>query len=264
MLNSRTKHIAYTACFVAALAIAGLSISIRGKQNGYIASKNHTPAKKESDAARFARGLEVKSNKGVIGKQQPTQTVDNAAHKPTTLTSSQKEPERHLEDAAVQAESGSETIARELKKKRKANPIEGRNEGETIAKTLARMKMKLRHPVNKQTMKMRSHSLNTEENTDNVFPYRYPKIRYVQWNELSAETKEIVEEAFGYDEGSWNDISHDIESEQFSKLSDDHQKSALLLGIDENVWDCFINRKCHTFRITIYILCSSHLPEYIY
>ncbi|KAL3762766.1 LOW QUALITY PROTEIN: hypothetical protein ACHAW5_000202 [Stephanodiscus triporus] len=73
----------------------------------------------------------------------------------------------------------------------------------------------------------------------NPFPYNYPKIRYVPWHDLSKETKEIVEEEFGYNVVSWNYIASS--SNAFSTFDAKQQKSLLMLGIDENVWDCFIN-----------------------
>lgn len=115
--------------------------------------------------------------------------------------------------------------------------LEDQLDGETIAEALTRMQPALRPEV--ELKKKRSG----RTSVDNGFPYRYPTIRYVPWEELTDDTKEIVGD-FGYNKRSWNGMSHEIEGWAFADLSKGQQESALLLGIDENVWDCFINREC--------------------
>lgn len=123
---------------------------------------------------------------------------------------------------------------RERNKDKNSNKLDpkGRNNDESIAETWARTQLKLRPELE---LKKRTHSFRV-----NKFPFRYPKIRYVPWDQLSKDTKEIVD-IFGYKAGSWDDMSHIAESRAFSELSTVQQKSALLLGIDKNVWDCFVN-----------------------
>mmetsp|Transcript_30395 Transcript_30395/g.55113 ORF Transcript_30395/g.55113 Transcript_30395/m.55113 type:complete len:392 (+) Transcript_30395:121-1296(+) len=114
--------------------------------------------------------------------------------------------------------------------------LKARKDDESIAETLARTQLKLRPET-----RIKKRTQQSSASGNNAFPYRYPKIRYVPWNKLSKDTKEIVEKIFGYYEGSWNYMSHIIESKAFSDLTKSQQKNALFLGIDENVWDCFIN-----------------------
>jgi hypothetical protein len=54
----------------------------------------------------------------------------------------------------------------------------------------------------------------------------------------------VAGEEFGYNVVTWNYMSHDIEGSAYSALDPRQQKTLLMLGIDENVWDCFINREC--------------------
>ncbi|KAL3816036.1 hypothetical protein ACHAXA_010341 [Cyclostephanos tholiformis] len=114
---------------------------------------------------------------------------------------------------------------------------------ESIAEMMTRIQLKLRPPTTDAVLEKRTESIdgvNVVE-TRNPFPYNYPKLRYVPWHDLSSETKVFLEGAFGYDIGSWNYMSHVVESRAYSTLDAKQRKSLLMLGIDENIWDCFIN-----------------------
>jgi hypothetical protein len=125
---------------------------------------------------------------------------------------------------------------------------------ESIAERMTRMQFKLRPTTTDIVLEGRMASMGdleggttttkTTTTADSPFPYRYPKLRYVPWRDLSGETKDYVTRVFGYNVGSWNYMSsHAIEGMAYSALDKDQRTGLLMLGIDEDVWDCFINRE---------------------
>jgi hypothetical protein len=126
----------------------------------------------------------------------------------------------------------------------RASKTDGSDGGESIAEAMTRTQLKFRPPTD--ILEERTQSMgDLAEGGTNPFPYNYPKIRYVPWHDLSKMTRDIVGgEEFGYNVVTWNYMSHDIEGSAYSALDPRQQKTLLMLGIDENVWDCFINREC--------------------
>lgn len=128
---------------------------------------------------------------------------------------------------------------------------------ETIAETLSRIQLKFFKPESHNNARPMSDSI-AETTNNNPFPYRYPEIRYVQWNELSYATKEILETSLGYSKGSWNYMSNEIETKTFNELTTKQQRAANMLGIDGNVWDCFINRESCVYCYLNILQCITH------
>lgn len=129
---------------------------------------------------------------------------------------------------------------------KRASETNGADGVESIAETMTRTQLKLRPPPDIPVERTQSTGVVAEGGGGaNPFPYNYPKIRYVPWHDLSKMTRDIVGgEEFGYNVVTWNYMSHDIEGSAYSALDPRQQKTLLMLGIDENVWDCFINREC--------------------
>ena len=128
---------------------------------------------------------------------------------------------------------------------KRASETNGADGVESIAETMTRTQLKLRPPPDIPVERTQSTGIVAGGGGANPFPYNYPKIRYVPWHDLSKMTRDIVGgEEFGYNVVTWNYMSHDIEGSAYSALDPRQQKTLLMLGIDENVWDCFINREC--------------------
>mmetsp|Transcript_15624 Transcript_15624/g.32976 ORF Transcript_15624/g.32976 Transcript_15624/m.32976 type:complete len:399 (-) Transcript_15624:52-1248(-) len=114
---------------------------------------------------------------------------------------------------------------------------------ETIAESLARTQLHLR-PEEETTsiMKTNTQTLsNNQQSGNSPFPHPYPTIRYVPWENLSHDTKQMVVKDFGYTKGSWNYMANVVEGKTFEMLTRNQQESAMVLGMNEDVWDCFIN-----------------------
>jgi len=77
---------------------------------------------------------------------------------------------------------------------------------------------------------------------ENPYPYNYPSIRYVEWNDLSFDTKQILQTGLGYTKSSWNYMNAEVESKKFDQLSVKAQRTLMMLGIDKYVFDCFLNQ----------------------
>jgi len=106
---------------------------------------------------------------------------------------------------------------------------------ESIAETLTRLQLKFK--PGREFIKMPMSS--TVD--DNPYPYRYPSIRYVEWNDLSFDTKQILGTGLGYTKSSWNYMNAAVEAKKFDQLSIKAQQSLQMIGIENYVWDCFIN-----------------------
>lgn len=113
----------------------------------------------------------------------------------------------------------------------------GNEDEESIAESMTRMQIKFRTPPSSSTSQ-RSPVSTVEVNP---YPCAIPKIRYVPWNKLTADTQEIVS-LLGYDPSTWDYTTHaSLEDAPFSAFSESQKKAALFIGIDECVWDCFFN-----------------------
>lgn len=190
-------------------------------------------APKESDAASFAKYHGSRDSTSLLKEGPPT--------------IAKEEPKN---DVAVDKTQKRTTMAkltqtRNLKigtKGGNKNRLHDAIEGESIAETLSRIQLKLKPESDRQKLMMMTPKMDPRSSEEgNVFPYGYPKIRYVEWDDLTEWTTGILESSFGYKKGSWNRMSNTIESRDFSSLDDDQQKLLSLMAIDENVWDCFIN-----------------------
>lgn len=115
------------------------------------------------------------------------------------------------------------------------NILKQRISDESIAETLTRLQLKFK--PGREFIKMPMSSTID----DNPYPYSYPSIRYVEWNDLSFDTKHILETGLGYTKSSWNYMNAAVEAKKFDQLSIKAQQSLQMIGIENYVWDCFIN-----------------------
>ena len=137
--------------------------------------------------------------------------------------------------------------------------LQSRKDGESIAEMMARTQIKLRNnnsggsgKKGKQKTRDRLQSPQQPSFTpplqgNTLFPYTYPKIRYQPWKKLSTYTQTIAQKSLGYDESSWNALEeaggNGVERTSFGKLSEEEKEGVRVLGMNEDVWNCFVNRK---------------------
>jgi len=73
------------------------------------------------------------------------------------------------------------------------------------------------------------------------FPYPYPYTRYTSWSILESEEKTVAG-SLGYDRSSWDNLEmSDLESYSYVDLTADERLGVMSLGMDANMWDCYIN-----------------------
>ena len=73
------------------------------------------------------------------------------------------------------------------------------------------------------------------------FPYPYPYTRYTPWSKLESEEKTVAGN-LGYDRSSWDNLEmSDLESYSYVDLTADERLGVMSLGMDANMWDCYIN-----------------------
>jgi len=72
-------------------------------------------------------------------------------------------------------------------------------------------------------------------------PHAYPYTRFTPWMELES-SEEAIATNLGYNEDLWDNLErHDLEGEIFDDLSSTNKQNAALLGMDGNIWDCYMN-----------------------
>lgn len=229
-------------CIIAFTAgLVGIAILVSGL---YISKHTSIPMHKSEDTA-----LIHESHASIpVHKPEDTASIQNESHA-----------------ARFAKNIGRNNQARELGRDKMmvtTNELARAIGDETIAETLSRIQLKFK-PGSQNNKRPMSDSI-TETTNNSPFPYRYPEIRYVQWNELSYATKEILETSLGYSKGSWNYMSNEIETKTFNELTTKQQRAANMLGIDGNVWDCFINREswCIVIITVFFSLCYEHFAMY--
>ncbi len=73
------------------------------------------------------------------------------------------------------------------------------------------------------------------------FPYPYPYTRYTPWSILESEEKTVAGN-LGYDRSSWDNLEiSDLESFGYVDLSAEERLGVMTLGMDANMWDCYMN-----------------------
>ena len=109
----------------------------------------------------------------------------------------------------------------------------------SIAEIMTRIQLKLRPPSMAMDAVLEERmeaidGINVVE-MRNPFPYNYPKLQYIPWHNLSIKTKVQC----------WLVELHVdvVKSWAYLMLDAKQWKSLLLLGIDKNIWDCFINHE---------------------
>jgi len=147
----------------------------------------------------------------------------NTGNKPTTQKMTHAKGIKRVED--------NKQIQRDLG----INILKQRIGDESIAETLTRLQLKFK--PGREFIKMPMSSTVDE----NPYPYRYPFIRYVEWNDLSFDTKHMLETGLGYTKSSWNYMNAEVESKKFAQLTTTAQQSLQMIGIENYVWDCFFN-----------------------
>ncbi|KAL7525514.1 hypothetical protein ACHAXR_001042, partial [Thalassiosira sp. AJA248-18] len=74
-----------------------------------------------------------------------------------------------------------------------------------------------------------------------LFPYPYPYTRFTRWTELETFERDIAR-SLDYARNSWDNLEIlYLESNRFIDLNVQQQQSISSLGMDENMWDCYVN-----------------------
>ena len=155
-----------------------------------------------------------------------------------------------------------------------------KSDGESIAKQLANTKVILRPLLvtsttdsNRKKNNSRAKQSTTTgtvknsfaDNTTTKYPFKYPTIRYIPWTELSIDTQKIMSKTLGYNKSTWNNMGTNmIELKLFRELSLNEQEGWRLLGLDEHVWDCFVNRTYQAILYFLFVCVFNSLFELIY
>jgi hypothetical protein len=127
------------------------------------------------------------------------------------------------------------------KQSKESNKKQGLGDGKgTIAELFASLGPIQLRPLNPKDL--RPQLSPPQPNVESNFPYPYPKIRYVAWESLSSQTKEILKENFGYSKYDWDALGqNENERKTCSQLSDKQREALKLLAWNCDMWDCFIN-----------------------
>jgi hypothetical protein len=73
------------------------------------------------------------------------------------------------------------------------------------------------------------------------FPHPYPHIRFTSWSRLPSEKRAIAGN-LGYDRSSWDNLeTSDLEFFRYADLTAEEGLGIMSLGMDANMWDCFMN-----------------------
>ncbi|KAL9180791.1 hypothetical protein ACHAXT_011244 [Thalassiosira profunda] len=195
----------------------------------------------ESHAARFARGAPIVP----AGDDNRRKLGATGALKERTLTSFPRDTQDAHEDSGKRM---LQTGAKRASRKNGDTEAEGtegmqmtaaRNRGESIAEAFAQNDLQFRPAGNPGQMKAQ-----TSESDANAsgFPHKYLAIRYVPWAQLSETTRSMMADDFGYNEEEWNTLeSNDVEGSTFSQLTQGQKDGLSMMGINGDVWDCFVN-----------------------
>ena len=198
----------------------------------------------ESHAARFARGAPIVPTGDDIARKLGA----TGALKERKLASFPRDTQDAHEDSGKRMlQTGAKRASRKNGDDNEAAGMEGmkltatRNRGESIAEAFAQNDLQFRPAGNPGQMKAQ-----TAESDANAsgFPYKYPAIRYVPWAQLSETTRNMMADDFGYNEEEWNTLeSNDVEGRTFSQLTQGQKDSLSMMGINGDVWDCFVSRE---------------------
>ncbi len=143
-----------------------------------------------------------------------------------------------------------------------------RNNKETIAENLAKSRIVARSLDNgssKNTVNSQPKNALSQRGSNNRFPVKYPKIRFMQWEDLSADTRAILGTTLGYERPTWEKLgSHDIEKKIFEDFDLEEQVGLMMLGLGGYVWDCFVNRKfeCSVLPFCDELPLTSYTPSF--
>lgn len=82
----------------------------------------------------------------------------------------------------------------------------------------------------------------TTTSAEENFPYTKPAIRFKPYQKLSTTAQTIAENDLSYTPLTWNVVGlASVEKKRWSQLFSSEQKAAEELGLNEDLWDCFIN-----------------------
>ena len=130
-------------------------------------------------------------------------------------------------------------LSSEKQSQESKNKQQGLGEGKlTIAERFA-----ARGPIELRPLKdMRPQLSPPAPTIENSFPYPFPDIRFMPWERLSSQTKEIMTDNFGYSKRDWPSLGQN-ENERMvcSQLTDTQRQAMQLLGWNCDMWNCFIN-----------------------
>ena len=158
---------------------------------------------------------------------------NNTGNKPTTQNMTYASRFASIVQHSRKVEDGNNN--KQIQRDLGINILKQRIGDESIAETLTRLQLKFK--PGREFIKMPMSSTVDE----NPYPYNYPSIRYVEWKDLTFDTKQILGTGLGYTKSSWNYMNAEVESKKFDQLSIKAQQSLQMIGIENYVWDCFIN-----------------------
>ena len=154
------------------------------------------------------------------------------------LSSSVNEPQDSKRKQQTKEDDDSQ-LSSEKQSQESKNKQQGRGEGKlTIAERFA-----ARGPIELRPLKEMRPQLSPPAPTiENIFPYPFPDIRFMPWERISPQTKEIMTENFGYSKRDWPSLGQN-ENERMicSQLTDTQRQAMQLLGWNCDMWNCFIN-----------------------
>ena len=138
-------------------------------------------------------------------------------------------------------DSAEDSSAAEVKQPQESKRKQAKtNGGQTLAEQFAKLGPIQLRPL-KDLRPQFSPPVPAGDSNDD-FPYPYPKVRFIEWGSLSPQTREIMMENFGYSKGNWNALGqNENERKTCSDLTDRQRQAIQLLGWNCDVWDCFIN-----------------------
>ncbi|KAL7550505.1 hypothetical protein ACHAWF_013727 [Thalassiosira exigua] len=74
------------------------------------------------------------------------------------------------------------------------------------------------------------------------FPHPVPIFRYQEFSKMSETEQQVARDYLGYTQTTWNVLGYaSIERRTWDELSSNQKYGAILLGFDENVWNCYMN-----------------------
>ena len=173
-------------------------------------------------------------------KKRKNRDKDTEEEEEEGLSTSVNEPQDSKRKQQTKEDDDSQPSSeKQSQESQNKNKQQGRGEGKlTIAERFA-----ARGPIELRPLKeMRPQLSPPAPAIENIFPYPFPDIRFMPWERLSSQTKEIMTDNFGYSKRDWPSLGQN-ENERMicSQLTDTQRQAMQLLGWNCDMWNCFIN-----------------------